>query len=114
MVCGCLHEATVHLNTFSQQYVVGGHDESYTALKTMDVYDMQTGEWAAAPPMSTKRDGCGVAEMGGMIYAVGGRGLDTAERFDPASNSWSPLPPMSTKCQWCAAASVGEIGRAHV
>ena len=105
------------------QYVVGGADRSTSILSTMEVYDLQTGKWAAAPPMSTKRYGCGVAEMDGLLYVVGGvetigsyvvgggdtlnSQVNTAERFSPASNNWEPLPPMATKRWACAAAVLG-------
>ena len=53
------------------QYVVGGLDSPGIILSTMEVYDLQTSKWAAALPMSTKRYGCGVAEMDGLLYVVG-------------------------------------------
>ena len=57
--------------------------------------------WDSLAPMPTARGGFGAAEVGGLIYAIGGAdasgNMDTVEMYDPGSNSWSRKRPMPTR-----------------
>eukprot|EP00957_Ditylum_brightwellii_P078621 5977460-Ditylum_brightwellii.AAC.1 len=53
-------------------YVIGGIDESNSALSSIEVFNTSTREWTFLPPMSIGRFGCAAVGMGGNLYAVGG------------------------------------------
>lgn len=49
--------------------------------------------------MQNGRSGCGVAELGGLLYAVGGisgsgETVNTAEAYDPKRQAWSSIQSM--------------------
>ncbi|KAL8560902.1 hypothetical protein ACOMHN_059086 [Nucella lapillus] len=55
--------------------------------------------WLNMAPMLTPRSGHGLVEVGGYLYAVGGRDrhcwiLNTGEKYDPTTDTWSPIAPM--------------------
>ena len=50
-------------------YAVGGFNGSLR-VKTVDIFDPQTGKWSSAPPMNARRSTLGVAVLSGRIYAV--------------------------------------------
>jgi len=85
-------------------YVVGGCAEGSPdpcdGLATLEIYDPATDTWTTGAPMSTGRDGLGVAALDGKIYAVGGSDGNTpiasGEVYDPATNSWTPIASMPT------------------
>ncbi|MBI2863440.1 MAG: PQQ-binding-like beta-propeller repeat protein [Chloroflexi bacterium] len=56
--------------------------------------------WATRAPMSTARDGLGVAVASSRIYAIGGEAFDTAfatvEEYDRMTNTWGARAPMPT------------------
>jgi hypothetical protein len=76
--------------------------------------DLRTLRWRIVPG-PTPREHLGVAALGGLIYALGGRtaGFDTnratAERYDPRRRAWSALPDMPTARGGTAAASAGGL-----
>ena len=90
-------------------YVVGGFDGS-VRLNTAERFDIASNSWAPVPPMSTKRNQCAAAAVGGLLCVVGGYDrpgwsiCDTAECFDPVSNTWTPMPIMPTKWAYSGAA----------
>eukprot|EP00931_Biecheleriopsis_adriatica_P116647 TRINITY_DN92269_c0_g1_i1.p1 TRINITY_DN92269_c0_g1~~TRINITY_DN92269_c0_g1_i1.p1 ORF type:complete len:432 (+),score=81.18 TRINITY_DN92269_c0_g1_i1:51-1346(+) len=97
-------------------YVLGGKNDSSSALVTAECYSPLTGQWRVLPPMRTPRYGCAAAAVNGMLYVVGGhdgyKTLATVERFDPSMETWVSLPNMLTARSRCAAASVR--GMLHV
>ena len=86
-----------------QVYIIGGH-RSDVVLK--DGARSTNGGWELIAPMSCPRDGCGVAALGGFVYAVGGQSTTngftnggvsyyTVERYNPTTNSWSAVADLS-------------------
>ena len=89
--------------------MVGGFD-GYNNLKSFECYNPITGQWRLLPDMGAVREGCGVACLGGLVYAVGGYDgrtfLKSAECYDPVVEEWQPLPDMSEARCGCAAVSL--------
>jgi Kelch motif len=51
-------------------YAVGGVDDDGTRLSSVECYNPSTNVWSVVAPMSTARDGRGVAVLGGFLYVV--------------------------------------------
>lgn len=51
-------------------YAVGGFNGSLR-VRTVDVYDAATDQWATCPSMEARRSTLGVAVLNNCIYAVG-------------------------------------------
>ena len=90
-------------------YAIGGIQSSAPAA-TVTRYDPQGQSWSTRTPMSTPREGVGVAAIDSYIYAVGGNTtgsnpVSTLERYDPAANSWSTMTPLSAPRRFLAAAA---------
>jgi hypothetical protein len=100
-------------------YVAGGATEYGPDLPapmaSLEVYDLNTGEWSEGPDMPTPRHHFGLVALDGKLYAVGGRdaddfAIDTVERFDPATGRWETLPPLPQAAGGLAvAATDGEV-----
>lgn len=86
-------------------YVIGGRGSSGQSTSTVEVLNLATGLWTAAPPMRDARSGHVAHVIGGKIYVIGGAFypfntsqksmVNTAEVFDPNTGVWSytvPLP----------------------
>ena len=91
-------------------YILGGHNGS-RALKTCEMFDLETQYWSILPHMNSERCGCAVAAIRDMVVVAGGatvgpdncrKALDTVEVFDLQNKKWDDLPPMSTK-RWLLA-----------
>jgi hypothetical protein len=81
-------------------YAVGGHDNDYHTLASVEAYDPGSNQWSATAPRSTPRSFLAVGVLGAKLYAVGGYDgnniLASVEAYDPGSNQWSAVAPMST------------------
>lgn len=53
-------------------FVVGGH-VGFSILNTVEFHDLSQDIWIFVSPMSVPRSRLGVASMGNLIYAVGGK-----------------------------------------
>ncbi|CAH8621836.1 unnamed protein product [Heterobilharzia americana] len=78
-------------------YLFGGRPKC--SLQTGEIYDMSNGMWLPGPKLNTGRSWYGLAELDGLIYAVGGVGeegsaLSSVEMLDPRIEKWHPLSPM--------------------
>ena len=70
----------------------------------VQVYDPKKNVWRSIADLSAKRWKCGLVELGGFLYAVGGMDspragfwgapLSTVERYCPRSNMWNTVEPM--------------------
>lgn len=81
-------------------YVIGGIDQGFHLVDTVERYDPLAGAWEALPRMDGPRAGPAAAVLAGRLYVLGGeaRGhaLRDAQRFDPWTGVWEALPPMQT------------------
>jgi hypothetical protein len=85
---------------------LGGSADIYSCevLRSMEIYDPQTNRIISdtIDSMTMPRHYFGAAEVGGRIYAIGGRStqepldtsLATVEQYDPAQNKWVPAGNM--------------------
>ncbi len=76
-------------------YITGGCNyENDGYYKTVDVYDVQSGQWSVAKDLNTERTGHGTVELNGRIYAAGGYNgtyLDSIEVYNQETDSWTKL-----------------------
>ena len=83
-----------------QLIVIGGNDGQ--VLDSMDLLNLQTGEWSSLPSMRTKRDELAVTiGPDGKIYAIGGYGgqsstcLRSVERFNFQTYEWEKVADLN-------------------
>ena len=81
-------------------YVIGGirgylNALDYTGLKTVESYDITTGQWNSKAEMPTKRWGHSAVAYNGKIYVFGGRSTgvpySSIEVYDPQFNTWETI-----------------------
>jgi N-acetylneuraminic acid mutarotase len=97
---GLTHQGVAVLN--GKIYVVGGFAGGRHILPSAGVYsyDPATDKWQTLAPLSSPRGAVGLAAVGGMIHAFGGRvmgdfgTLTTHEVYNPATNSWRQAAPL--------------------
>jgi hypothetical protein len=78
---------------------VGGYDNNYTELASVERYDIASGAWRDAAPMFLARSAFGLCELNSEIYLTGGWDaggvwLATVARYDPSLDTWSAAPAM--------------------
>jgi len=101
-------------------YVVGGHHEDTGhgfSLSLVERYNPTAGGgWQQMGSLNQDRQGLGVAEVGGKIYAIGGLTYEIHVRFqiggwlevyNPGTNTWTYGPSMPTPRTQVATAVVG-------
>ena len=68
-------------------------------MKTVEEYDVASGEWKMLKSMKEERGRFDSAVLNGKIYAVAGSNgnidLKSAECFDPKENKWIAIPSLS-------------------
>jgi N-acetylneuraminic acid mutarotase len=79
-------------------YVVGGINDGYHLVDTVERFDPLLGSWEVLPHLHTARAGPAACELAGRLYVLGGeaRGaaLKDAQRFDPWTGRWETVPDM--------------------
>lgn len=82
-------------------FVAGGHDNSKSALKSAEVYSVDTDQWAPLSPMNEERDESTGLCFDGNFYVVSGYSTslqgqftESAEVYSPSTNSWTLLHGM--------------------
>lgn len=88
-------------------YVFGGNSStpasSNVTLTATQIYDPATDTWTTGAPMPTARYLSTAVEVGGKIYVMGGRWIDSSgsggpvdvnEMYDPATNTWTTMAAM--------------------
>ena len=94
-------------------YLIGGSEGGGSTQ--LFIYHFDTDQWRSGPPMKVPRHHLAAAEVGGKIYAIGGRNednftLDTVEVFDLSEETWSPGPSIQVgRSGHAAAAARGRI-----
>lgn len=79
--------------------IIGGFS-GHNAEKSAECYNVSLDVWEldAIPPMNCSRSGFGVAEMYGLLFAVGGTIGGTSSRqvecYNPRQNRWYDVAPM--------------------
>lgn len=89
-------------------FAVGGQAGRET-FASVDVLDLHTGAWTAAPPMAAPRKYGAVAALRGCVVAVGGMNAARertclAEALDPREGRWRALAPLPAPRSSAAAA----------
>ncbi len=64
--------ATTGVFASAKLYVIGGTNDGYNGVKTIQIYDPQTGNWTLGAQMPTARLGLAVAVLNDTFYALGG------------------------------------------
>merc|ERR1711915_1122780 len=66
---------------FQGRLVVLGGTNGSKSLDLVHMFDPSSGlgEWQTMPPMTTRRDYCGAAVLGGCMYVFGGSDLGEAD-----------------------------------
>ena len=96
--------------TIGDRIVVVGGQADGALVPTTEVFD--GAQWTEAASIPTPRVNLGAVSDGRFVYAVGGRGLSTAdkvdalERYNPESGRWTTLDPMPK--------NVGSVGAAYL
>lgn len=79
-------------------YVVGGINDGYRLVDTVERFDPLLGTWEVLPHMTTARAGPAAAVLAGRLYVLGGEARGTAlkdvQRFDPWTSQWEAVPDM--------------------
>lgn len=72
-------------------YIIGGQDEHYKYLTSVETYDIATGVWDTGIPLKTARSQFATAVFSDKIYIIGGMRslgdtatMSTCDMFDPA------------------------------
>ena len=95
-------------------FVMGGTNNGYTSLSSVECLDLETGQRSEMAPMITGRSSHGAAVLGGKIYVAGGYPVDTVgtlvESFDAATNQWTAVTPMNTRrCTHGVVSALGKL-----
>lgn len=81
-----------HIALSGRIFVIGGTNENWEAVSTVETYDPLTNEWETMAPLLQERQSSAVCASKGYIYALGGRNgevfIDSIERYDPSEDSW--------------------------
>lgn len=73
-------------------YAIGGKDNTYNALHSVECYDIAEDKWLPAAPLNAPRARFGCCVIRNRIYVIGGYSdlpMDTIERYDERINRWS-------------------------
>ncbi len=95
-------------------FVIGGMrfqgiNYDFNGLRTVEVYDTNSGTWTHLADMPTGRWGHSAAAVNGMIYvfggasALGGWNVYSSEVYNPQTNTWTAISNMPT-ARYCLTA----------
>ncbi|RXE58134.1 Kelch repeat-containing protein [Acetivibrio mesophilus] len=78
-------------------YIIGGQNDYFQTLKTVEEYDISTGAWSSCPEISEKKRDLTSAVIDGKIYVCGGDLFghmgksysNMLEVYDPVSKTWT-------------------------
>jgi hypothetical protein len=91
--------------------VVGGEGDDNEVLSSVERYDITSGQWVAAAPMSIARRLFGACAVFGELYVTGGcdgygQVLSSVEKYFPSSDTWITVTPLRTSRSYHAAVAV--------
>ncbi len=90
-----VHAYSLAADPANKLYYMTGGSDLVDGVANAQVYNTQTNQWTALPPMNTARFAHESALVGGKLYVVGGSGGGVnGEVFDFTKQSWSPIAPM--------------------
>ena len=92
-----------------EMWVMGGVDDGYNALATVEIYSPTTNAWRSGTPMSQRRADAVAGVVGGRLVVVGGTcdgPLRSAEVY--TGSGWAPAPCMPHKVSLCTACVLNE------
>lgn len=90
-----VHAYALASDPANSRYFMTGGSDLVDGVTNAQVYNAQTNQWAALPPMATARFAHESAFVGGKLYVVGGVGGGVnGEVFNFTTQSWSPIAPM--------------------
>jgi N-acetylneuraminic acid mutarotase len=101
-----------------QILAIGGFEMVGEVGTVFDVVEARrvrgSGRWRDLAPMPTARVNLATAEVGGLVYAIGGIGraddtLDVVETFDPRSGRWTTSLPLPQPRDGPGAAGLGGL-----
>jgi N-acetylneuraminic acid mutarotase len=100
-----------------QILAIGGFKEVNDMFTLFDVVEARrvrgSGRWRDLAPMPTARANLATAEVGGLVYAIGGldalNTLDVVERFNPRSGRWTTSVPLPQPRARPGAAGLGGL-----
>eukprot|EP00934_Nitzschia_sp_Nitz4_P009152 Nitzschia sp. Nitz4//scaffold215_size37433//24684//26555//NITZ4_007754-RA/size37433-processed-gene-0.51-mRNA-1//-1//CDS//3329542160//9142//frame0 len=107
------YAAAVSLPFHHDIVVLGGRDDRWQELDTVEVYDTRAKEWYPLSPMSSPRFACGATRIApskllvaggynGSIWSV------SAEIFCYETDEWTPVQSMPEPLQFCTASKLDE------
>lgn len=96
--------------------VVGGRNQQWKELNTVEAYDVSLQTWKSLPSMKTPRLAPAAVAIGlSRIMVMGGydgkNRVNTVEAYDYHDGEWTELPPMPVPCAFASAVSVVQEGR---
>ncbi|KAK3268618.1 hypothetical protein CYMTET_22885 [Cymbomonas tetramitiformis] len=94
-------------------YVVGGRNRGRT-LCEVERFHISRGQWEKCSSLKESRGSHGVAACGGVLYAIGGGGIDSnlasCEMLEPrGGEAWRALPPVSLARHALCAVTLGQV-----
>jgi hypothetical protein len=100
-----------------QILAIGGFREVNDVFTLFEVVEARrvrgSGRWRDLAPMPTARANLATAEVGGLVYAIGGldgvNDLDVVETFDPRSGRWATSLPLPQPRAFAGAAGLGGL-----
>ena len=60
-------------------------------MSGVDCYEPDTNTWSQMENMKIARHGHSLVSLHGILYAIGGWGVDSVEVYDPDNNTWTML-----------------------
>ena len=91
-------------------YVFGGYNSSEEIISKLQVYDSDSDTWTEKTSMPTPRRNACIAQVNGIIYAIGGsvdiysKVTNVNEAYDPVSDTWQTKKSMPVSLGQCATA----------
>lgn len=105
--------AAVSLPLHSDIVVLGGRNDKWQELASVEAYDTLAKEWHTLSPMSTPRFGCGAVRIDSSKLLVAGgfngeKWVKSAEIYCYETDSWTSIQEMPASLEFCTALNIGQ------